>query len=191
MVMLEFADGTNMDSALVRVSKVVDNAEIPDECGNPNIMEVSMDMMATMYTGVNYEGKDIKELSDFSKKTLQPYLERQDGVASITSMGLTTDSLEVKLNQDKIDRINDKILSKTNDKLSKAQSKIDSAGSKISKGESTLSKQQKKLDKTQNKTNKQVAGTQVKLSNAQATKAAYEATLNSLKASQSCSGGRK
>ncbi|MFQ9115626.1 efflux RND transporter permease subunit [uncultured Eubacterium sp.] len=185
MVMLEFADGTNMDSALVRVSKVVDNAEIPDECGNPNIMEVSMDMMATMYTGVNYEGKDIKELSDFSKKTLQPYLERQDGVASITSMGLTTDSLEVKLNQDKIDRINDKILSKTNDKLSKAQSKIDSAGSKISKGESTLSKQQKKLDKTQNKTNKQVAGTQVKLSNAQATKAAYEATLNSLKASQS------
>ena len=185
MVMLEFADGTNMDSALVRVSKVVDNAEIPDECGNPNIMEVSMDMMATMYTGVNYEGKDIKELSDFSKKTLQPYLERQDGVASITSMGLTTDSLEVKLNQDKIDRINDKILSKTNDKLSKAQSKIDSAGSKISKGESTLSKQQKKLDKTQNKTNKQVAETQVKLSNAQATKAAYEATLNSLKASQS------
>lgn len=185
MVMLEFADGTNMDSALVRVSKVVDNAEIPDECGNPNIMEVSMDMMATMYTGVNYEGKDIKELSDFSKKTLQPYLERQDGVASITSMGLTTDSLEVKLNQDKIDRINDKILSKTNDKLSKAQSKIDSAGSKISKGESTLSKQQKKLDKTQNKTNKQVAETQVKLSNAQATKAAYEVTLNSLKASQS------
>lgn len=185
MVMLEFADGTNMDSALVRVSKVVDNAEIPDECGNPNIMEVSMDMMATMYTGVNYEGKDIKELSDFSKKTLQPYLERQDGVASITSMGLTTDSLEVKLNQDKIDRINDKILSKTNDKLSKAQSKIDSAGSKISKGESTLSKQQKKLDKTQNKTNKQVADAQVKMSNAQATKAAYEATLNSLKASQS------
>lgn len=185
MVMLEFADGTNMDSALVRVSKVVDNAEIPDECGNPNIMEVSMDMMATMYTGVNYEEKDIKELSDFSKKTLQPYLERQDGVASITSMGLTTDSLEVKLNQDKIDRINDKILSKTNDKFSKAQSKIDSAGSKISKGESTLSKQQKKLDKTQNKTNKQVADAQVKMSNAQATKAAYEATLNSLKASQS------
>ena len=58
MIMLEFADDTDMDSALVRVSQVIDSADLPDECGTPNIMEVSMDMMATMYVGVDYEGKD-------------------------------------------------------------------------------------------------------------------------------------
>ena len=99
MVMIEFADDTDMDSALVRVSKVINTVNLPEECGTPNLMEVSMDMMATMYAGIDYKGKDIKELSDFTTKTLNPYLERQEGVASITTMGLTTDSIEVKLNK--------------------------------------------------------------------------------------------
>ena len=127
MVMLQFADGTDMDSALVRVSQAVDGLELPDECGKPNLMEVSMDMMATMYAGIDYKGKDIKELSDFTKNTLKPYLERQEGVASVTSMGLTSDSIEIKLNQDKIDKINDKILGKTNDKLTDANNQIKEA----------------------------------------------------------------
>ena len=110
-----------MDSTLVRVSQKIETINLPDGCGKPNLMEVSMDMMATMYAGIDYKGKDIKELSDFTTNALKPYLERQEGVASITPMGLTTDSIEVKLNQDKIDKINDKILGKTNDKLTDAR----------------------------------------------------------------------
>lgn len=185
MVMLEFADDTDMDSALVRVSKVIDTTTLPDECGTPNLMEVSMDMMATMYAGIDYEGKDIKELSDFTTKTLESYIERQEGVASITTMGLTTDSIEVKLNQDKIDKINDKILGNTNDKLADASAEIEKAESKIKEGESQLKSQKSKLDTKQKSTNKKLADAQVKLSEAQATKAAYQANLSSLKASQS------
>ena len=48
MIMLQFADDINMDSALVRISKVLDTVSLPDECGTPNIMEVSMDMVATI-----------------------------------------------------------------------------------------------------------------------------------------------
>ena len=71
---------------------------MPDGCGKPNLMEVSMDMMATMYAGIDYKGKDIKRvLSDFTTNTLKPYLERQEGVASITPMGLTTDSIVGKI----------------------------------------------------------------------------------------------
>ena len=98
MIMLQFADGTNMDSTLVRVSQKIEIIDLPDGCGKPNLMEVSMDMMATMYAGIDYKGKDIKELSDFTTNTLKPYLERQEGVASITPMGLTTDSIEVEGN---------------------------------------------------------------------------------------------
>lgn len=185
MVMMEFADDTDMDSALVRVSKVINTTNLPEECGTPNLMEVSMDMMATMYAGIDYKGKDIKELSDFTTKILKPYLERQEGVASITSMGLTTDSIEVKLNQNKIDKINDKILGKTNDKLADASDEIEKAEKKIADGERQLNSQQSQLDSKQSSTNKKLADAQVKLSEAQATKAAYQANLNSLKASES------
>lgn len=185
MIMLQFADDINMDSALVRISKVLDTVSLPDECGTPNIMEVSMDMVATMYVGVDYKGKDIKELTDFTKNTLQPYFERQNGVASITSMGFTTDSIEVKLNSKKIDKINDKILAKTNSKLADAQKQIDAAQKKLSDGEKELNSQKSNLDDTQKSTNKQLADAQVKLSQAQAVKNAYEASLNSLKAGKS------
>ena len=60
MVMLEFAADTDMDSALVRVSKVIDTISLPDECGTPNLMEVSMDMMATMYAVLIMGGKTLK-----------------------------------------------------------------------------------------------------------------------------------
>ena len=185
MIMLQFADGTDMDSTLVRVSQKIETIDLPDGCGKPNLMEVSMDMMATMYAGIDYKGKDIKELSDFTTNTLQPYLERQEGVASITPMGLTTDSIEVKLNQNKIDKINDKILGKTNDKLTDAGKEIEKAEKQIKDGESQLATQKNKLNSTQKSTNKQLADAQVKLSQAQATKVAYQANLNSLKASKS------
>ena len=67
MVMLEFAEDTDMEAALVRVSMAIDSMELPDGCGTPNIMEISMDMIATMYASVDYEGKDIKEVTNFAE----------------------------------------------------------------------------------------------------------------------------
>ncbi|MBR5047184.1 MAG: efflux RND transporter permease subunit, partial [Eubacterium sp.] len=87
MVLLEFTDDINLDSALVRVSQAVNSIEYPDECGKPNILEISLDMMATIYANVNYADKDIKELTTFSENYVQPYLERQDGVASVSATG--------------------------------------------------------------------------------------------------------
>ncbi|MBR1732109.1 MAG: efflux RND transporter permease subunit, partial [Ruminococcus sp.] len=46
MVMLSFADDTDMDSALVRVSKAVNTMDLPEGCGTPNILEISLDMVA-------------------------------------------------------------------------------------------------------------------------------------------------
>ena len=131
MVMLEFDEDTDMEAALVRVSEATSSVELPEGCGTPNIMEISMDMMATLMTSVSYEGKDIKELTTFVDKTLKPYLERQDGVASVSTNGMIEDTIEIRLNEDKIDKINNKILEVANDKLKDAREEIDKAKSKI------------------------------------------------------------
>ena len=117
MVMLEFEDDTNMDSAMVKVSSAINEAQagLPEICGTPNVMEISMDMMATMYASVSYEGKDIYNLSDFTEDTVIPYFERQDGVASVSDVGLVEKTIEVRLNKEKIDDINEQVLLLTND----------------------------------------------------------------------------
>ena len=178
MLMLEFAEDANMEAALVRVSKALNSLSLPEGCGTPNIMEISADMMATMYASVSYEGKDIKELSNFAEKTIKPYLERQDGVASVSANGLIEDHVEIRLNEKKINQMNDKILGQTNDKLLEASEKIEDARASLKKSKEQLKKQEKTLSGKQQETNQ-------KLAEALSQKAAYEAELNSLKASQS------
>ena len=185
MLMLEFAEDTNMEAALVRVSKALNSLDLPEGCGTPNIMEISADMMATMYASVSYEGKDIKELSSFTEQTVKPYLERQDGVASVSANGLIQDHVEIRLNEKKIDRMNDKILGQTNDKLLEASDKIEEAKASLKKSKEQLKKQEKTLSSKQEETNTKLAEAQTKLAEALSQKAAYEAELNSLKASQS------
>lgn len=185
MVMLEFAEDTDMEAALVRVSKAVSSMELPDGCGTPNIMEVSTDMVATMYASVNYKGKDIKELSTFTEKVVKPFMERQDGVASVTANGMVKDSVEIRLNQKKIDKVNDKILAHVNSKLADASKKIEDAEKDLESGKSQLATQEKELGNKQEETNKQLSEAATQLSKAQATKAAYESTLSSYKASES------
>ena len=185
MVMLEFAEDTDMEAALVRVSKAISSMELPDGCGTPNIMEASTDMVATMYASVNYKGKDIKELSTFTEKVVKPYLERQEGVASVTANGMVKDSIEIRLNQKKIDKVNDKILAHANSKLADASKKIEDAEKDLANGKSQLESQEKELGNKQEETNKQLSEAATQLSKAQATKAAYESTLSILKASES------
>lgn len=185
MVMLEFAEDTDMEAALVRVSKAVSIMELPEGCGQPNILEISMDMVATMYASVNYKGKDIKELSTFTENVVKPYLERQAGVASVSASGMIEDSIEIRLNQKKIDKVNDKILSHVNKKLAEASKKIEDSQKDLKNGKSQLESQEKQLSQKQDETNKQLSEAATQLTKAQATKASYESTVNSLKASQS------
>lgn len=145
IVELEFADGTDMDSAMVKVSSALDSVKsaLPEECGSPNIMEISMDMMASVYLAASYEGKDIQETSRFVEDTLIPYLERQEGVTSISDIGIVQNSISVDLNQDKIDVLNEKILAKTNDAFADAVDQLNDAKKQL------LESEQKLADSTQ------------------------------------------
>ena len=155
MVMLEFEEDTNMDSAMVKVSSAVDqvSGQLPDLAGTPSIMEITPDMMATMYVSASYDGKDIYDLSSFAEDELLPYLERQSGVASVSTVGMVERQVEVRLNQTKIDQVNDKMLVKVSSKLADAKQELDDSYQKLvdsqqdlTDGKNDLLDGQKELD---------------------------------------------
>ena len=150
MTQLEFEDGTDMDSALVKVSGAVDEVSgtLPDEVGTPSIMEISMDMMATMYVAVSRDGYDVYELTDYVRDEIVPYIERQNGVARVTTIGAIDKSIQVELNQDKIDKINDRVLGKANTALADARKQLDDAEAQVQAGQDALESQEKTFGQT-------------------------------------------
>ena len=72
VVSLEFEEDTNMDAAMVKVSSAVNQVPLPENAGTPMLMQISADMMATMMTSVDYEGKSGYELSKFIEDNIVP-----------------------------------------------------------------------------------------------------------------------
>ncbi len=185
VVSLEFEDDTNMDAAMVKVSSAVNQITLPETAGTPMIMQISADMMATMMLSVDYEGKSGYELSQFIDDNIIPELERQDGVANISASGMVEKSIEVKLNQDKIDDVNGQVLEKTNKELAKAKKELDKAEKKLKEGKEKLSSQKDKLEDQQDAQSSELAKFSKMMNQAVATKQAYSSNLTSLKAKKS------
>ncbi len=150
MVQLEFEDQTDMDSALVRVSSSVNqlDSSLPDACGTPSLMEISMDMVATMYVGIEHGDDDIYAITDYARNEVIPYLERTEGVASVTSIGLVDQTIQVELDQTKIDDLNTRILARTSEELAKAKKQLDDAQDQVDAGQKALEEQESVFGKT-------------------------------------------
>lgn len=158
VIFLEFADGTDMDSALVKVSSATNEvaSRLPETAGAPNFMEISMDMMATLYAAASYDGHDIYQTSEFVEETVVPELERLDGVATVSTTGSAEQSVEVRLSDDKIEDINNELLSSVNGELSNAKKQIDEGEAQLAKAESTLAEQKDSLEGKQAETSDQL-----------------------------------
>lgn len=150
VIELEFEDDTDMDSALVRTSSALNKAEssLPSDSMTPTLLEINLNMVATMYTAVSYKGYDIEELSRYTSEQVVPGLERCDGVASVTSSGIIEKSIQVDLNSEKIDKLNDKILSYANQELAAAEAKLNDAEAQVDAGQAELEKRQSEFGDT-------------------------------------------
>ena len=184
MVMLEFEEDTNMDSAMVKVSSAVNQLKLPETAGTPVIYEISPDMMATLEVSVDYEGKDIYELSQFAKDQLIPYLERQDGVARVESNGIVEKTVEIRLDQKKVDQLNLKLKNKVERKMDEAQEKLDKAEKELKDAKKELKQKQQELKDQQAETSDQLGDASLQMSEAISIKNAYNAQLQGLQASQ-------
>ena len=150
LLLMQFTDDTDMNSALVKVSNKLDQAksDLPSSCLTPSIVEYSLNMNAFMKVAVSREGSDVYELSDLVNDTLVPYVQRKGGVSSVSSSGLVEKLVQVQLNQDKIDEINAQLLGIIDTQLASAKSQLDSAEAQIAAGRAEYNKQLKNFGNT-------------------------------------------
>ena len=148
MVVLEYEQSTNMDSAMIEIQQQLDQLadKFPDTAGSPIIMQIDPDMMPIMIASADVDGMDQAEISNYVDNELLPLLESIEGVASVTATGVLDTDLQVTLDQDKIDALNEKILAKIDEKFTDAQAELDKASSQIENGKKELEKGQKELE---------------------------------------------
>ena len=150
LLLMQFSDDTDMNSAMVKVSNKVDQttASLPNSCLTPSIIEYSLNMNAFMTVAVSREGSDVYDLSEFVSDTLVPYVERKGGVSSVSTNGLIEKMVQVQLSQEKIDAINEKLLEVIDVQLADARKQLESAEAQIEAGRKEYNLQFKNYSNT-------------------------------------------
>ncbi|MEG2440797.1 MAG: efflux RND transporter permease subunit [Acetivibrio sp.] len=146
MVVLEFAEDTNMDAIGVDIREKLDAIKgyWNDSVGSPLVMKLNPDMMPVMVAAVDGEGMNTIEASSYVEEEILPALESTEGVASVMATGLVENQIQVVINEKKIDKLNKKIEKAINKQMQEAEEKLENAKSKISSGKKEL--EQKNID---------------------------------------------
>ena len=133
VLIIEFEDGTNMDTATVDLRSSLDTISDnwPDGVGTPYLIKANPSMLPVAMTAVEYKGKDRKELSDYVSDELLNKLEGIDGVASVSNKGIVVEKENVVISQKKIDALNKKISAALDDQFSDAEDTLNSAKKEI------------------------------------------------------------
>ena len=140
MVILEYEQSANMDSILIEIQQKLDQLEgsFSDSVGKPMIMQIDPDMMPVMVASADVEGMDESEVSSYVENEFSPALESVEGVASVSATGVLEESVQVTMDQDKIDALNDKIQEKIEEQFADAQKELDDASAELENGEKKL-----------------------------------------------------
>lgn len=169
MVTLEFADGTNMDTATIDMRSSLDTIKDlwPDGVGSPYLLKINPTMMPVAMVAVDYEGYDTVQISDYVNNELKNQLEGIDGVASVNTKGIVTEKENVIVSQTKIDALNQKIEDALNEKFGEAEDKISDAKKelqqnidKAEEGSDTIEKSIDELNEQQEAVAKQLSEAQ-------------------------------
>ena len=122
LVIMEFTESTNMDSAVIEMRESLDmiSSYLPDGVGSSNIMKINPDMMPVMVISAAIEGKDIADSSAFLETRIIPEIESVEGVASVDASGLIKNQIHIILSEDKINDVNEKIKSLITEQMRKA-----------------------------------------------------------------------
>lgn len=192
-VVLEFDGGTNMDSAMVNLSTAVDQVRgaLPDTAGNPMLLQISPDMLPVMIAAVDMEGMDVYQLTDFASETVIPAFERQAGVASVSGTGLVEKSVEIRLNEEKIEAINTKVLTSVDEELADAKAELDDAKKKVEDGRAELESGKTALENQQGDTAAELADASAQLDSAIAQAQALASQQTALEASKAALEGEQ
>lgn len=143
IVVLEFEEGTGMDSAMIEMNASLDQiaGSLPEAAGSPVLMKINPDMLPIMVLAVDSDNMARNELSEFTSSTVIPALERVDGVASVSGSGLVESQIRVELDQAKIDELNDKVLAAIDSSLADAEKQLKDSRRQINDAKKKLEEQ--------------------------------------------------
>ncbi|MBU5335590.1 efflux RND transporter permease subunit [Intestinibacter bartlettii] len=191
MVILEFSQDTNMDSAMIDLNGQVDlvKGNFDDSVGSTTLMKLNPDMMPVMMISVDIDGKSAEEISAYVNNEVIPKLERIDGVASVTASGLVESQLQITLDPDKIASVNEEIQQSINDKFDKQISEIDNSLSSLNESQAALEAQNQKqlseLNTTSSNIDKSITDIQNSISSGIGSTSELQTQLQSLQAQKS------
>lgn len=139
-VMLEFEQTANMDSVTIEMRENLDQISgfWPEEIASPMIMKLNPDMLPVLVTAVSAKGKDAVESSRIIEDEVIPEVESVEGVASVMATGNITETVEVTLNQEKIDGLSDDIKEEMQAQLDEAKRALDEAKDQVQSGKNAL-----------------------------------------------------
>lgn len=140
MVILQFSQTTDMDSVSIEMRESIDQISgyWDDSVGKPIIMKLNPEMMPVMIAAVQKDGMEGADIADYVDKDLASDIESLEGVASVSMSGGIEESVQVVIQQDKIDAMNKKIVDALNGKFEDAQAELDEAKAELEEGKAQL-----------------------------------------------------
>ncbi|MBR3866824.1 MAG: efflux RND transporter permease subunit [Butyricicoccus sp.] len=102
MVMVSFAEGTNLDNALVDLREKIDQVKpyLPEDANAPSVMKLDVDALPVSMIALR--GADLATLQAIAEDTVSPALERINGVASVDISGGYSNEIAVETYSDKL-----------------------------------------------------------------------------------------
>ncbi|WP_003542338.1 efflux RND transporter permease subunit [Desulfotomaculum nigrificans] len=103
LVIVQFNWGTNMDNATIDLREKIDlvKGSLPSDVKSPRVMK--LDPNQSPIISLSLTGTDVVKLKKIAEDTIQPRLERIDGVASVSISGGKTREIKVVLDPAKME----------------------------------------------------------------------------------------
>lgn len=139
-VILEYEQTSNMDSTMIEIQQGLDQVKgnLPDAAGTPMVIQINPNMIPIMVAAVTVEGEDSIRTADYVTSDVIPQLEGVEGVASVNASGGVTETIQVTLNQDKIDKLNKRISKAIDEQFKDAEAELKQNKQKLEDGKSEL-----------------------------------------------------
>lgn len=153
MVILEFAQSTDMNSVSLEIRENLDQIKSywSDSVGNPIIMKLNPDMLPIMIAAVGGSGMTDAQISEMTQDTIIPELESIEGVASASATGLLEESVNVIIRQEKINAINEQVFGYIDEEMKDAEEQIEEGKQEIYDGQAELADAQTELEESRQK----------------------------------------
>ncbi|RWZ59006.1 efflux RND transporter permease subunit [Halobacillus fulvus] len=99
LVLLQFNTGVDLDSTLLEVRENVDQVRglLPEGAGEPSVLRFDPQQLPIMNVGLS--GDTAEELQQVAESRIVPFLERQEGVASVSIEGGQVREVQVLIDQ--------------------------------------------------------------------------------------------